>query len=128
MLDLLFRYFIAATQQRHVPIPNTSRVITTQFGRKKLFLAGHFFKTANIACGLKMSSRPPGHDRFSQMSEQASIIARKKAEIEAKLTASNDGGGGQGSITQFNKLNQPQSSASGSNRCPNSGKASKNQW
>ena len=41
-----------------------------------------------------MSSRgsggPPKQDRFSQMSEQAAIIARKKAEIEAKLKASND--------------------------------------
>ena len=38
-----------------------------------------------------MSSRPPGQDRFSQMSEQAAIIARKKAEIEAKLKAAADG-------------------------------------
>ena len=37
-----------------------------------------------------MSSRPPGHDRFSQMSEQAQIIARKKAEIEAKLKAASE--------------------------------------
>ena len=41
-----------------------------------------------------MSSRggggAPKQDRFSQMSEQAAIIARKKAEIEAKLKAAND--------------------------------------
>lgn len=38
-----------------------------------------------------MSSRPPGQDRFTQMSEQAAIIARKKAEIEAKLKAASEG-------------------------------------
>ena len=38
-----------------------------------------------------MSSRLPKQDRFSQMSEQAAIIARKKAEIEAKLKATTDG-------------------------------------
>ena len=66
-----------------------------------------------------MSSRPPGQDRFSQMSDQAAIIAQKKAEIEAKLKAASDG----------------RNNSSGNNLGGNSfnksgalGKNSKNRW
>ena len=64
-----------------------------------------------------MSSRPPGQDRFSQMSEQAAIIARKKAEIEAKLKAK-DGKNDSASVQN----------AVHSNKSTPPGKLSKNRW
>jgi len=62
-----------------------------------------------------MSSRPPGHDRFSQMSQQADIIARKKAEIEAKIKAASE------------EKATPGSFSMPTNRPP-PGKNSKNRW
>ena len=65
-----------------------------------------------------MSSRPPGQDRFSQMSEQAAIIARKKAEIEAKLKAAADG---------KNQVKTVPETVQSSKATP-PGKLSKNRW
>ena len=67
-----------------------------------------------------MSSRPPGQDRFSQMSEQAAIIARKKAEIEAKLKAAADGQG-------KNETSLPKATSSGPSNTALS-KTPKNRW
>ena len=65
-----------------------------------------------------MSSRLPKQDRFSQMSEQAAIIARKKAEIEAKLKATTDGK----ELKDHEELN-----VKNSKQTP-PGKSSKNRW
>ena len=62
-----------------------------------------------------MSSRPPGHDRFSQMSQQADIIARKKAEIEAKIKAASEEKATPGSFSMPTNKPPP-------------GKNSKNRW
>jgi len=67
-----------------------------------------------------MSSRPPGHDRFSQMSEQAAIIARKKAEIEAKIKATSEEKGNDGNKSNYGSFNMPQNKQAG--------KTSKNRW
>ena len=71
---------------------------------------------------IEMSSRPPGQDRFSQMSEQAAIIARKKAEIEAKIKATADEkGGNTNKFGSYNaSINKPSSVGIG--------KTSKNRW
>jgi hypothetical protein len=66
-----------------------------------------------------MSSRPPGQDRFSQMTDQAQIIARKKAEIEAKLKATSDEKAGHAA---------GQSSINVPNNKPILGKPTKNRW
>jgi len=68
-----------------------------------------------------MSSRPPGQDRFSQMTDQAQIIARKKAEIEAKLKATSDEKGGHAGQSSFGSISVP-------NNKPVLGKPSKNRW
>ena len=68
-----------------------------------------------------MSSRPPGQDRFSQMTDQAQIIARKKAEIEAKLKATSDEKGGLAGQSSFGSISVP-------NNKPVLGKPSKNRW
>ena len=66
-----------------------------------------------------MSSRLPNkHDRFSQMSEQAAIIARKKAEIEAKLKSSSSGNESNTSSDNSRKDFKPTPP----------GKSSKNRW
>ena len=67
-----------------------------------------------------MSSRPPGQDRFSQMSEQAAIIARKKAEIEAKIKATSDEKGNNTSKSNYGSFSMPLNKPSG--------KTSKNRW
>ena len=66
-----------------------------------------------------MSSRPPGQDRFSQMSQQADIIARKRAEIEAKLKAAADGKNENKTVKDASL--QP-------NKSTPPGKLSKNRW
>jgi len=68
-----------------------------------------------------MSSRPPGQDRFSQMTDQAQIIARKKAEIEAKIKATSDEKGGHAGQSSFGSINAPNSK-------PILGKPTKNRW
>ena len=75
-----------------------------------------------------MSSRPPGQDRFTQMSEQAAIIARKKAEIEAKLKAAAEGGGGGKSDAVAPPSVSPSSSPSAAANSFLPQKASKNRW
>lgn len=67
-----------------------------------------------------MSSRPPGQDRFTQMSEQAAIIARKKAEIEAKIKAAAE------AKESSSKVSGSQSSSTNQTETP--GKSLKNRW
>lgn len=64
-----------------------------------------------------------GFDRYSQMSEQAAIIAKKKAEVEAKRIASL-AQQGQGSVSNYNQLGQNQNQRS--KLTP--GKSGKNRW
>ena len=73
-----------------------------------------------------MSSRPPGQDRFTQMSEQAAIIARKKAEIEAKLKAAAEGGGGKSDAVAPPSVSPSSSPSAANSFLPQ--KASKNRW
>ena len=67
-----------------------------------------------------MSSKPPGHDRFSQMSEQAAIIARKKAEIEAKIKATSEEKGISTSKSSYGSFSTPTNKPTG--------KTSRNRW
>ncbi len=59
-------------------------------------------------------------DRFSQMSEQAALIARKKAEIEARRLAGLE----QGSVKSFSQLGSK--SGAGNNFNKNNSAAAQN--
>ncbi len=64
-------------------------------------------------------------DRFSQMSEQAALIARKKAEIEARRLAGLE----QGSVKSFSQLGSKSGAGNNFNK-NNSAQnvANKNKW
>ena len=62
-------------------------------------------------------------DRFSQMSQQAALIARKKAEIEAKRLASLQPGNAKTASQNATSSSRP----GGLNKTPNAGN-SLNKW